>query len=162
MKNIKQTKTEEVKRVFDDVFDKYDLMNDLMSLGIHRVWKNRLIDWMNPKEGDHLIDMASGTGDVARSFLKRIQFEGEVTCVEPTTFNKLKEADASDLYLSEVSPLGVPFNNLRHSVSEEHTASQVEIGDPGSPCPKGFLVSNTEFSEVPICTASKEYQQQFS
>ena len=84
----------------------------------------------------------------------------EVTCVEPTTFDKLKEADASDLYLSEVSPLGVPFNNLRHSVSEEHTASQVEIGDPGSPCPKGFLVSNTEFSEVPICTASKEYQQQ--
>ena len=84
----------------------------------------------------------------------------EVTCVESTTFNKLKEADESDLYLSEVSPLGVPFNNLRHSVSEEHTTNQVEIGDPGSPCPKGFLVSNTEFSEVPICTASKEYQQQ--
>jgi len=84
----------------------------------------------------------------------------EVTCVESTTFNKLKEADESDLYLSEVSPLGVPFNNLRHSVSEEHTANKVEIGDPGSPCPKGFLVSNTEFSEVPICTASKEYQQQ--
>lgn len=84
----------------------------------------------------------------------------EVTCVEFTTFNKLKEADESDLYLSEVSPLGVPFNNLRHSVSEEHTTNQVEIGDPGSPCPKGFLVSNMEFSEVPICTASKEYQQQ--
>ena len=84
----------------------------------------------------------------------------EVTCVESTTFNKLKEADESDLYLSEVSPLGVPFNNLRHSVSEEHTTNQVDIGDPGSPCPKGFLVSNTEFSEVPICTASKEYQQQ--
>ncbi|SVB43835.1 uncharacterized protein METZ01_LOCUS196689, partial [marine metagenome] len=57
----------------------------------------------------------------------------EVTCVEPTTFNKLKEADESDLYLSEVSPLGVPFNNLRHSISEEHTTNQVEIGDPGSP-----------------------------
>jgi len=86
MKNIKQTKTEEVKRVFDDVFDKYDLMNDLTSLGIHRIWKNRLIDWMNPKKGDRLIDMASGTGDVAKSFLKKIQFEGEVACVEP---NKL-------------------------------------------------------------------------
>jgi hypothetical protein len=84
----------------------------------------------------------------------------EVTCVEATTFNKLKEADESDLYLSEVSPLGVPFNNLRHSVSEEHTTNQVDIGDPGSPCPKGFLVSNTEFSDIPICTASKEYQQQ--
>jgi len=86
MKNIKQTKTELVRRVFDDTFSKYDLMNDLMSLGIHRVWKSRLIDWMNPKEGDHLIDVASGTGDVAKSFLKRIQFKGEVTCVEP---NKL-------------------------------------------------------------------------
>ena len=61
-------------------------MNDLMSLGIHRIWKGRLIDWMNPKKGDRLIDMASGTGDVAKSFLERIQFEGEATCVEP---NKL-------------------------------------------------------------------------
>ncbi len=50
MKNIKQTKIEQVKRVFDDAFDKYDFMNDLMSLGIHRIWKNRLIDWMNPKK----------------------------------------------------------------------------------------------------------------
>jgi len=83
MKNIKRTKTERIKRVFDDAFDKYDIMNDLMSLGVHRLWKDRLIDWMNPKKGDHLLDVASGTGDVARSFLKRIQFEGEVTCVEP-------------------------------------------------------------------------------
>ena len=83
----------------------------------------------------------------------------EVTCVEPTTFNKLKNAEESDLYLSDVSPLGVPFNNLKNSVSELHTSKQVERGDPGSPCPKGFLVSNTEFSEVPICTASKDYQK---
>ena len=82
----------------------------------------------------------------------------EVTCVEPTTFNKLKHAKESDLYLSDVSPLGVPFNNLKNSVSEQHTLKQVETGNPGSHCPKGFLVSNTEFSEVPICTASKDYQ----
>ncbi len=83
MTNIKQTKTEQVKRVFDQVFHKYDLMNDLMSLGVHRIWKSRLIDWMNPKKDDCLIDMASGTGDIALSFLKRLQFQGEVTCVEP-------------------------------------------------------------------------------
>ena len=82
MKNIKHSKTEQVRRVFDQAFGKYDLMNDLMSLGVHRIWKSRLIDWMNPKEGDRLIDMASGTGDLAKSFLKRIQFQGEVTCVE--------------------------------------------------------------------------------
>ncbi len=93
MKNTKQSKTEVVKRVFDDVFEKYDLMNDLMSLGIHRIWKERLIDWMNPKKNDHLIDMASGTGDIAKSFLKRVQFQGEVTCVDPNKamFRKGKE-----------------------------------------------------------------------
>jgi len=83
----------------------------------------------------------------------------EVTCVEPTTFNKLKNASEKDLYLSDVSPLGVPFNNLRDSVSEQYTQLQIEKGDPGSPCPKGFLVSNVEFSKIPICTASKDYQQ---
>ena len=46
MKNIKVTKTQQVKRVFDHAFQGYDLMNDLMSLGIHRIWKRRLIDWM--------------------------------------------------------------------------------------------------------------------
>tara|TARA_B100001123_G_C15320650_1_gene1027778 strand:+ start:53 stop:757 length:705 start_codon:yes stop_codon:yes gene_type:complete len=93
MKNTKQSKTKLVERVFDDAFEKYDLMNDLMSLGIHRIWKKRLIDWMNPKKNDHLIDIASGTGDIAESFLKRIQFQGEVTCVEPNKlmFGKGKE-----------------------------------------------------------------------
>jgi hypothetical protein len=60
----------------------------------------------------------------------------EVTCVEPTTFDKLKNAEESDQYLSDVSPLGVPFNNLKNSVSEQHTLKQIEVGDPGSPCPK--------------------------
>ena len=83
----------------------------------------------------------------------------EATCVEPTTFNQLKDAEQDDLYLSDVSPLGVPFNNLRNSVSEQYTTGQFEKGSPGSPCPKGFLVSNTEFTEAPICTASKNYQK---
>ena len=50
MKNIKYSKTDQVNKVFDDAFEKYDLMNDLMSLGVHRIWKSRLIDWMNPKQ----------------------------------------------------------------------------------------------------------------
>ena len=48
-------------------------MNDLMSLGIHRLWKQRPIEWMSPKKGDHLIDMAAGTGDIANAFLRRIK-----------------------------------------------------------------------------------------
>ena len=78
MKNINQSKEANVTKVFDDVFNKYDLMNDIMSFGAHRVWKNKLIDWMNPNKNDHAIDIASGTGDVAKAFLKRTDFNGIV------------------------------------------------------------------------------------
>ena len=83
MKNIKQSEIDSIDKVFSDVFDKYDLMNDVMSLGVHRIWKKNMIYWMNPKKGNHLIDVASGTGDIAKSFLERIKYEGKVTCVEP-------------------------------------------------------------------------------
>tara|TARA_B100000945_G_scaffold43655_1_gene29772 strand:+ start:208 stop:912 length:705 start_codon:yes stop_codon:yes gene_type:complete len=83
MKNIKQSKKKHVEKVFSEVFDKYDLMNDLMSFGAHRLWKGRLMDWMNPKNGDHLLDIASGTGDIAKSFLNKTKYKGKVTCVEP-------------------------------------------------------------------------------
>ena len=96
MKNIKQSEIDLVAKIFSDVFDKYDLMNDIMSLGIHRLWKKNMIDWMNPQKGDRLIDVASGTGDIAKSFLERIKFKGKVACVEPNELmleagkNKLK------------------------------------------------------------------------
>ncbi|SDG71499.1 bifunctional demethylmenaquinone methyltransferase/2-methoxy-6-polyprenyl-1,4-benzoquinol methylase UbiE [Roseospirillum parvum] len=60
-----------VRQVFDSVADKYDLMNDLMSGGIHRIWKAALIDWLSPRPGQHLIDVAGGTGDIAFRFLER-------------------------------------------------------------------------------------------
>ena len=59
-----------VSKVFEDVFDKYDLMNDLMSLGIHRIWKKQLIEFLNPQENTKLIDVASGTGDIAINLSK--------------------------------------------------------------------------------------------
>tara|TARA_B100000700_G_scaffold331035_1_gene460907 strand:- start:2800 stop:3504 length:705 start_codon:yes stop_codon:yes gene_type:complete len=71
-----------VKKVFDDVFDNYDLMNDLMSMGIHRLWKKNFIDWLNPQKNTKLIDVASGTGDVAKIFLKKVNYEGSVYCVD--------------------------------------------------------------------------------
>lgn len=82
----------------------------------------------------------------------------EATCVDDTTRNQLKDAKVKDLYVSEASPLGVPFNNLRRSGSEVFTRLKAQKGKPGSKCPKGFLQSNTEFTEKPICTASSEYQ----
>ena len=64
-----------VTKVFQDVFDKYDLMNDLISLGIHRLWKKNFIHWLNPQKNTKLIDVASGTGDIAKLFLKRVNYK---------------------------------------------------------------------------------------
>ena len=83
MTNINQSKFKKATQVFNSVYNKYDIMNDLMSLGAHRIWKQRLIHWMNPKKDDYLIDMASGTGDIAKAFLERTKLSGQVTCVEP-------------------------------------------------------------------------------
>jgi hypothetical protein len=82
----------------------------------------------------------------------------EATCIDDPTVELLKNAGEEDLYLSNVSPLGIPFNNIRNSGSEVWTKIQSDTEKPGSKCPKGFLVSNTEFTENPICTASSEYQ----
>ncbi|MEE8445272.1 MAG: class I SAM-dependent methyltransferase [Alphaproteobacteria bacterium] len=60
-----------VRGVFDSVAGRYDLMNDLMSLGIHRLWKSALIDWLAPRPDMHLLDIAGGTGDIAFRFLER-------------------------------------------------------------------------------------------
>jgi hypothetical protein len=82
----------------------------------------------------------------------------EATCVDDETTKLLEKAGEEDLYLSNVSPFGIPFNNVRGSGSQNYTRKKVEEGKPGSKCPKGFLVSNTEFTENPICTASSQYQ----
>jgi len=83
MKTTIQDKTTLVDSVFSKVYKKYDLMNDIMSLGIHRIWKHRLIDWMNPQLNESLIDVASGTGDIAKLFSKKNNNSGQITCVEP-------------------------------------------------------------------------------
>lgn len=78
----------------------------------------------------------------------------EVMNVDEYTLNLLSRAGEEDIYLSDVSPLGVPFNNLRDNSKDIEKLKRVELGKPGSSCPKKFLVSNTEFSDKPICTAS--------
>ena len=65
-----------VRGVFDRVAARYDLMNDLMSLGVHRLWKSVLIDMLKPRPGMHLLDVAGGTGDIAFRFLERLKGQG--------------------------------------------------------------------------------------
>jgi len=82
MKSYHKNKDEFVTKVFQDVSDKYDLMNDLMSLGIHRLWKKNFIHWLNPQKNTTLIDVATGTGDIAKLYLNKVNYKGYVSCVD--------------------------------------------------------------------------------
>ena len=83
MQQYLQNKKGLVQGVFDKVYDKYDIMNDLMSLGVHRIWKRNLINWMNPGKNKILADVACGTGDIAKLFSKFTDNNSEILCVEP-------------------------------------------------------------------------------
>jgi demethylmenaquinone methyltransferase/2-methoxy-6-polyprenyl-1,4-benzoquinol methylase len=79
-----------VHGVFTRVASKYDIMNDVMSVGIHRVWKDAMMDWLAPRAGQHLLDVAGGTGDVAFRFLSRAG-EGARATVLDMTASMLEE-----------------------------------------------------------------------
>ena len=83
MKSTILDKKQLVNSVFSKVYKKYDLMNDVMSLGVHRIWKEKFIDWINPQAQSKLIDVASGTGDIARLFSKKNNNYSQIICIEP-------------------------------------------------------------------------------
>ena len=93
MQQYLQNKKGLVQNVFDQVYDQYDLMNDFISLGIHRLWKKNLINMMNPSQNQNLIDVACGTGDIAKLFLNYVNKKSQITCVDPNKHmvNKGKE-----------------------------------------------------------------------
>ena len=110
-----QNKKGLVKSVFDKVYDKYDLMNDVMSLGVHKSWKKNLINMMNPSINQNLIDVACGTGDIAKLFLNYVNFNSHITCVDPNKGmiekgkEKLKEFKNLKWIISSAENL--PINN---------------------------------------------------
>jgi hypothetical protein len=81
----------------------------------------------------------------------------EVTNVDAAHLERLLSARDGDVYLSDSSPLGIPFWNLRTSASEEARRQKILKGKPGSSCPKGYAALNTEFTEIPACPASRGY-----
>ncbi len=82
----------------------------------------------------------------------------EVTNVDDHTLNLLAKAKEEDLYLSNISPLGVPFNSLRGNTKDIEKQELIDKGRPGSSCPKKYIQLNTEFGEKAICRASRQYQ----
>ncbi len=83
----------------------------------------------------------------------------EATTVDEATMCKLAQAGEKDLYLSNISPLGVPFNNLKGNSKDLEKDKKIKSGRPGSPCPKEFLALNNEYSDKTMCTASRQYQR---
>ncbi len=88
-----------VHGVFSRVASRYDVMNDLMSVGVHRVWKTAMMDWLAPRDGQHLLDVAGGTGDIAFRFLERAPGARVTVCdmTESMLVEGRKRAEAGKL-----------------------------------------------------------------
>ena len=82
MKLNNQNKSIFVQKVFDQVFDKYDLMNDIISLGGHRIWKKQLINWLAPSSNKKLLDVACGSGDIIKIFNECTENTCEIYAVD--------------------------------------------------------------------------------
>ena len=117
-KVTKEEKPKLVNKVFDNVAFRYDLMNDLMSAGLHRLWKDSFIDWLAPRKNTHLLDVAGGTGDIAFRFSKKTKNQAKVTILDRNE-NMLNEGKRR-LNVGQIAPdlewvcgdaMNLPFKN---------------------------------------------------
>ncbi len=111
-----------------------------------------------------------GNAEEQEMLLKRYEVNGtgwgspfllcpEATTVDEPTLELLRKSEEKDVVLSKASPLGVRFNYLKGTSAERERLQRIERNKPGSPCTEKYLVSNTEFTKEPICTASRRYQK---
>ena len=150
-----------VHGVFSRVASKYDIMNDLMSVGVHRLWKDALMDWLAPRPGQRLLDVAGGTGDVAFRFLKRAPGATAVVCdmTEPMLIEGRKRAEAErmaerlDWVVGDAMALPFPDNSFDVYTISFGIRNVTRIGDALSEAyrvlrPGGRLVV-LEFNRIP-------------
>ena len=104
-----------VSGVFDKVYDKYDLMNNIMSLGVHKSWKKQLIYSMRPRVNKKLIDVACGTGDIAKLFTEATEGKSRVECVDPNqnmiSLGKYKLKNYQNISWKVASAEKLPFKD---------------------------------------------------
>ena len=147
---------------------KYELLNTLKEIYLPALIKKEIP--VDIEKLNYDVTVQGGVGNSSeREFLLRyygVKSVGwgspfllvpEVMNVDDYTLQKLAAAGEDDFYLSDISPLGVPFNSLRGNSKDIEKMERLENGKPGSPCPKKFLVSNKDYSDKPQCTASITY-----
>jgi demethylmenaquinone methyltransferase / 2-methoxy-6-polyprenyl-1,4-benzoquinol methylase len=159
-----------VHGVFTNVASKYDVMNDLMSVGIHRLWKDAMMDWLAPRPGTHLLDVAGGTGDVAFRYLGRAGAGARATVLDMTESMLLagqKRAEAESLsaaldwVVGDAMALPFPDNNFDVYTISFGIRNVTRIPDALAEAyrvlrPGGRLMV-LEFSQIPVPMLQKLY-----
>jgi len=157
------------------VLSDFDAKREELAAQLHKVWSKALSEMgraVPEAKMDIRVTVQGGIGTSEEKDMLEDQYHvdgtgwgspfllvPEVVNIDPDHLEKIKNAGENDVHLSNASPLGVPFWCLKNSSSEEMRTLRITEGKPGSACPKGFLVSNTEFTKAPICTASRAYQR---
>ena len=162
-------KAKKVQGVFTSVASKYDVMNDVMSLGVHRIWKEAMMDWLAPRPSQKLLDVAGGTGDISFKFLKRAGF-GHATVLDITE-NMLiegrKRAEANQVLNSLNWVVGdamaLPFADNSFDVYtisfgiRNVTRPQEALNEAFRVLRPGGRLMVLEFSQIPVPLAQKAY-----
>ena len=162
-------KAGKVQGVFTSVASRYDIMNDLMSLGIHRIWKEAMIDWLAPRAAQKLLDVAGGTGDISFKFLKR-SGSGHATVLDITE-NMLiegrKRAESAQM-LNNLDwivgdAMSLPFSDNSFDVYtisfgiRNVTQPQQALNEAFRVLRPGGRLMVLEFSQIPVPLVQKAY-----
>ncbi len=158
-----------VQGVFGSVASKYDIMNDVMSVGIHRVWKDAMMDWLAPRPGQKLLDVAGGTGDISFRFLDRAG-TGHATVLdltEPMLVEGRKRAEAEQMASSLDWVVGdamaLPFEDNTFDVYtisfgiRNVTRPQEALNEAYRVLRPGGRLMVLEFSQIPNDMMQKAY-----
>jgi len=158
-----------VQGVFSSVASKYDVMNDAMSMGIHRLWKDAMMDWLAPRPDQRLLDVAGGTGDIAFRFLKRAG-RGHATVLdltEPMLVAGRKRAEAADMAESldwvAGDAMALPFDDNSFDVYtisfgiRNVTRPQEALNEAFRVLKPGGRLMVLEFSQIPNDMMQKVY-----